>query len=346
MFNVSRYLSLISLLLIILAVINGLFILYGVNNLENDAGIINHSGIVRGSIQKLAKLECANVPSDDLIRKIDDTLQSLSKGEENFQLKGDETKYKEALRLLELRWNELKSAILAYRKDSSENNLNQIITTSEVCWDIADDAVLKAQLTSETKVKYLWFVFIIIGMNLSTIFIVLILVRIYVKNRLENMAHYDSMTGILNRSSFEKTIKSEMYRSKRYNRSLTLILFDVDRFKIINDTYGHSAGDRILEDLAKIAGECLRKSDSLFRIGGEEFAILAVETDLEKAKDLAERIRFVVMDHEFQSQKQVTASFGVAEYIKSENYDSFFNRTDSALYKAKENGKNKTEISV
>ena len=162
--------------------------------------------------------------------------------------------------------------------------------------------------------------------------------------RFKHLAETDRLTGLFNKGKFNEVLKKEIERAKRYKRPLSLIIFDIDRFKRINDTYGHKVGDEVLRELAKVIKSIIRKTDFLVRWGGEEFVILAPETDLDGALKLAEKLRQTVEKHQFPTVKNVTISLGVAQYIDEETPEEFIIRADTALYKAKENGRNRVEV--
>lgn len=162
--------------------------------------------------------------------------------------------------------------------------------------------------------------------------------------RFKFLAETDRLTGLFNKGKFNEVLKKEVERAKRYKRPLSLIIFDIDHFKRINDTYGHKVGDEVLKELAKIIKSVIRKADFVARWGGEEFVILAPETDLDGALNLAEKLRQTVEKHQFPTVKNVTISLGVAQYIDGETPEEFIIRADMALYKAKENGRNRVEV--
>ncbi|THB70887.1 MAG: diguanylate cyclase [Desulfovibrio sp.] len=171
------------------------------------------------------------------------------------------------------------------------------------------------------------------------------------QNKLQELATTDSLTGLNNRRSFRDQAKACITQAKRYNRPLSLILLDVDRFKAINDTYGHDVGDKVLRRLAHLCGNNMRSIDVVGRIGGEEFAMLMPETALEQAKVVAERLRTSVANHEFSldlDTKEVlglTISLGVAELANGENLDDLLKAADHALYQAKKLGRDRVEVS-
>ncbi|MBF0488815.1 MAG: diguanylate cyclase [Nitrospirae bacterium] len=159
----------------------------------------------------------------------------------------------------------------------------------------------------------------------------------------QDMAVKDALTGIFNRKKFEDELKKEIERSLRYNNFLALIIFDIDHFKSVNDTYGHQTGDYVLQEITKLVSENVRKYDTFARYGGEEFVILTPETNLAGAKELAEKLREIVQDYKFTDVGTVTCSFGVSEYVKHEDPAGFIKKADYALYIAKNKGRNRVK---
>ncbi|NWF76000.1 MAG: diguanylate cyclase [Nitrospirae bacterium] len=173
-----------------------------------------------------------------------------------------------------------------------------------------------------------------------------ITIRKQMEKRLEHLAVTDTLTNTYNRTKFDEVIKKEISRVKRYSHPLSLIMFDVDHFKRINDTHGHIYGDYVLKTLTNIVKENMRETDYLIRWGGEEFIILSPNTDLNNAKVLSERIRKAVEEYSFEKNQKVTVSFGVTEFRQYDIEDTFVKRADDALYKAKEAGRNRVEVSI
>ncbi len=160
----------------------------------------------------------------------------------------------------------------------------------------------------------------------------------------EYNASHDTLTGIYNRRIFETLFEKEMHRAKRYAYPLSVLLFDIDDFKKVNDTYGHKIGDEVLIDIVILVQKHIRDSDIIARWGGEEFIIIFSESNLENTKDKAEDIRVAIENEIFPNALNLTCSFGVTSYLKEDTADSFFIRCDNALYKAKELGKNNVQI--
>jgi diguanylate cyclase (GGDEF)-like protein len=155
----------------------------------------------------------------------------------------------------------------------------------------------------------------------------------------------DPLTGTYNRAKFDEALASEIARAKRYRRPFTLILFDIDHFKRVNDSYGHQAGDDVLVRLSAIAKETIRATDLLARWGGEEFVILATGQEGETGCLLAEKLRATVEATSFEYVGKVTCSLGVAQFVDSDSAESLIARADGALYRAKANGRNRAEFS-
>ncbi len=164
---------------------------------------------------------------------------------------------------------------------------------------------------------------------------------------LKIQATTDVLTGIFNRLKFADFLEQEIREARRYKHPLSLIMFDIDHFKHINDTYGHLAGDEVLREVAKLISEHVRHADIFSRWGGEEFMILAPHSELETTRQLADKLRSIIEQHRYPScPETVTCSFGVTRFIDADTVETFTNRTDSALYRAKNGGRNRVEVIV
>nr|WP_320049558.1 sensor domain-containing diguanylate cyclase [uncultured Desulfuromonas sp.] len=166
------------------------------------------------------------------------------------------------------------------------------------------------------------------------------------QKRLEEMALTDKLTGIANRQALDLYLHQWFREQQRHQVPFSIILFDLDNFKQINDTHGHMAGDKVLQSVAETATSVLRDSDILGRWGGEEFLVLLKHCALEDAVKRAESIRLSIQALAVINEQQTmhtTASFGIVEYLDQDNHDSLLQRVDQALYIAKQNGKNRCE---
>jgi diguanylate cyclase (GGDEF)-like protein len=160
---------------------------------------------------------------------------------------------------------------------------------------------------------------------------------------LEKLATTDKLTGAYNRIKFEEIIEKEIERIRRYRLPFSMIMFDIDRFKEANDTYGHNVGDYVLRTIADMVKGNIRTLDYFVRWGGDEFVIIVPECTCNEAYALAEKIRRIAEDYRFDQVGKVTISSGVVEALESDTEDSLVKRADDALYKAKGEGGNRSE---
>ncbi|MDY7116837.1 diguanylate cyclase [Halomonas sp. SSL-5] len=161
--------------------------------------------------------------------------------------------------------------------------------------------------------------------------------------RVQTMAITDGLTGITNRQELGRLLEKEMARASRYASPLSLIMYDLDHFKRINDRFGHNSGDDVLKTVARLVNDSLRGIDHHGRWGGEEFMVLLPETGLAAASKVAEKLRRAIAGQRFETLGTVTASFGVVELADGEDSRSLVQRVDEALYRAKELGRNRVE---
>ena len=149
------------------------------------------------------------------------------------------------------------------------------------------------------------------------------------------MAYSDPLTNIYNRHMFDKMLLKEIENKKRHGDNLSLIMFDIDHFKAVNDNYGHEIGDKVLISLTKLVGKHLRTNDIFARWGGEEFMILLPRTDVKTAYHKAQELREVIEKYKDNVIPKVTVSLGVTEVLDSDKEQDCFIRVDKALYRAK-----------
>lgn len=170
--------------------------------------------------------------------------------------------------------------------------------------------------------------------------------RLYTRTR--ELSVKDELTGINNRRHFQNMLQMEWKRALRFHRDLSLIMIDVDHFKLYNDTFGHIQGDQVLRQIGALLRKNLREVDTVARFGGEEFVLLLPDTDKRGAIAVAEKIRMLVEDHEFLTEdrkdtRSITISAGIASYPSDvEEMDDLIDHADIALYRAKESGRNQT----
>ncbi|GAB4349720.1 MAG: hypothetical protein Kow006_11750 [Gammaproteobacteria bacterium] len=166
------------------------------------------------------------------------------------------------------------------------------------------------------------------------------------EERFERLACTDPLTGIGNRRLLESALEQELAKARRLGYMASLIAIDLDHFKEINDRHGHAVGDRFLQEFAAMIRRRLRKSDSLFRVGGEEFLVLAPGTSSMGAFELAESLRMEMPATSLAGLSGNTFSAGVSELHESDTPDSWLIRADKALYRAKENGRDRVVLNI
>jgi diguanylate cyclase (GGDEF)-like protein len=194
--------------------------------------------------------------------------------------------------------------------------------------------------------KGFWILFVLGNIVIASI-LLLMFYKFKQQERFEELASTDPLTKIKNRRKFDELAEHEFEKSKRYNRPLSFIIFDIDNFKQINDKFGHQIGDKVLKEIATVVKNNIRKTDIFARFGGEEFVILTPETDIKGAKTLAEKIRKIIENHEIEPVGRVTVSIGVTELrTDDKSIDDLYRRADNALYEAKEQGKNIVRVSL
>ncbi|OGA49032.1 MAG: hypothetical protein A3F74_28020 [Betaproteobacteria bacterium RIFCSPLOWO2_12_FULL_62_58] len=159
------------------------------------------------------------------------------------------------------------------------------------------------------------------------------------EEKLRGMADRDLLTNAYTRRSLYDFLETEIHRVRRYGDPLSVIMFDVDHFKEINDDHGHAAGDRVLVAISELVREELRGLDRLARYGGEEFLIITPNTSLRKAVTLAERLRTSIATASFDTVARVTCSFGVCQFEGEEDADTLVRRADDLMYKARRSGR-------
>ena len=163
--------------------------------------------------------------------------------------------------------------------------------------------------------------------------------------QLLKLSRKDQLTGLFNRTAISEIIKAELERSRRYRQPLAVVMVDIDRFKRVNDGYGHDAGDKVLAKIASILMYNLRQPDVVGRWGGEEFLVIAPGSDHIAAAQLAERLRrFIEEVPGGDFPEPITASFGVAQLQDNQGHDQLLFAADMALYEAKNSGRNRVVV--
>lgn len=248
---------------------------------------------------------------------------------------------KEELKALSSQILEQSSKVLEY---SSENK--HYILNTKYIKELHLYLIVEAQIenfTKEVEKTFIWNLITSLIITVIIIFIILITIKDYNK-KLERFASYDNLTNLHNRRTFNQYFSKALKLYKRDNIKRSIIFFDIDNFKEINDSYGHLVGDIVLKRIADILKKEVRNSDSVSRWGGEEFLILLDDSDIEASFRVAEKIRVAFeTDADLQDfvKGGVTASFGVTTFSDEDTMEDIISRVDVALYEAKNSGKNR-----
>ncbi|MFN4227190.1 MAG: diguanylate cyclase [Candidatus Ratteibacteria bacterium] len=216
-----------------------------------------------------------------------------------------------------------------------------IIIQDEVKGIIHVDSI-KLNAFSKEDVKFI---------NLLANEISIIIERTELFSKVKEISIKDGLTGCFNRRKFDEDILVEFAKAKRYGRVFSILMIDIDYFKKYNDFYGHQKGDFVLKKMFELWKTNLRSSDFIYRYGGEEFVILLPETDKKSAYFVAEKLRQIVENTEFEGEKEsqpskkITISIGVADSSDAENVENLIKSADKALYNAKKSGRNNVFVS-
>lgn len=181
--------------------------------------------------------------------------------------------------------------------------------------------------------------------SLATIVVIILTVTLVTRHfhrQLETLANTDSLTGLDNRQAFDAKVDVALAQSRRNETPLSFLMIDIDRFKTINDQFGHPVGDMVLQQVASLIDGGIRKSDGVARWGGEEFVVMAYNSTLDNAMVLAEKLRSQIEASE-SLYAQVTISIGVAQAGPAESFEAVLHRADIALYQAKNAGRNRVK---
>lgn len=168
--------------------------------------------------------------------------------------------------------------------------------------------------------------------------------RVRIENKLKELATIDTLTKVYNRYKINEIMDHQIARSKRYNEVFSILMFDIDYFKKVNDTYGHYVGDLVLKKLSELVQRNIREVDSFGRWGGEEFMLLLHKASHEEAMFIAEKLRKLVKNYNIDNLYKITISIGVTTFSKYDTKETLLEKADNALYKSKEDGRNRVSF--
>lgn len=325
----SFWLLTITIALVLFFVLSTWSFDFPLSQVREDALVINDLGRIRGGIQRWSKLVLAGENADSVAQEISTLIAKYS---------GSSV---QIMPQLEANWELLQRLAVAYEIQPNTSTSEQILMVSEHCWELANTVVDETQFNSESEMHRFKYFRISFGLGIGIVAFLAFYVKAYVRDQLEIESQRDPLTGAYNRRYFEEYGAKEIARSKGEQRPLAVIMYDLDHFKRVNDTYGHAVGDQVLDKLTQVIGARIRKTDVLARIGGEEFAVLLPDTSGEGAQMVAEKLRAAVEKTDFTPVKSLTISIGLTELVPGDSLPSLLARADTALYVAKAEGRNR-----
>ena len=330
--SISTFLIFSLLMILAINIVNGYLTLKFLNNyLENNTLIVNKLGIIRGDIQRYVKLKIAHQKYRQIENHIDKTFEQTCKMIEKKHFVSKNSNFFILHSKAKSLWQKIKS-----------QNKN-LIKLSEEEWKITNKMTFFMQNVFDKKFKELKYIYILI-ISLTSIFILALIIIVYklIKQGLEIDTITDGLTKLYNRAYFNEQIVYHIEKFNRNKEPFVLLLFDIDNFKKINDTYGHDKGDEILKTLSSILKKSIRKTDLACRYGGEEFTVIFTNTTITQAKAVLKRFLENLKELKINNQP-VTISGGMKEY-QDEGMLEFIKEIDNALYDVKEHGKNRIKI--
>ena len=302
--------------------------------------LADRKGILKFRITSLKPLNPANKPDPfELV-----ALMEFEKGIKEhfiFEQKGDQVLYRYMAPLITQKACLKCHSQQGYREGEVRGGISIAITATNVMHQLRENKLLLVL----SAFGIIILIFAIIKF-ISTAFISELKVA---ETKLVEMASIDFLTGLLNRRELFNRLAIEVSRAKRYSKPLSIIMIDIDKFKAFNDTYGHNAGDIVLKEVSHCFTDICRDYDIICRYGGEEFLITALETTLDQARELAERLRIAVMNLSITYESgappvNCSISLGVALMQNDEHIEKTISRADEALYRAKNSGRNQVSV--
>lgn len=327
---------------IVIIFLNSLFIKYVLFQIEDDAMLINQSGKIRGGIQRIVKQKLNNVEINEDIKTIDSLFDDFFV-EQKYKVYSPTMKtFLFKLGKLQNEWERLKET---FKLDIiSPFEREKILLISENIWKLSEEALETASSISTKKTNTLSAIFLLFLIEFLLILFIIYIINVKIRNKLEITSTTDPLTKASNRNVYDDSMKNLLTHVKDFDLSSAYIMLDIDFFKKINDTFGHDKGDEVLINLVSLLRKNIRKTDSLFRIGGEEFVVLARDIEMGGLEKLCEALRKHVEGFDFGLGQKVTISIGATMFLKDDTKDSIFKRADNALYESKNSGRNRITV--
>jgi diguanylate cyclase (GGDEF)-like protein len=290
--------------------------------------------LVHGEMQRTMSLILKQKSYAHAIRQSDAYLEKVV---DRFKTQTDSDAFIQ-MHWIDTQWKIFKTLLDKYDDTPAEINQQKMETHCDRYWKTL------SQIINNQVIRQSFSQMIATHALVTIIFIPLIFffIRRYVSSNSDIVKNYDPLTQIYNSRMFYRLVAQEIAKTERYDRSLALVVFDVDFFRRINDFFGHKVGDDALEQLASLVDQNIRKSDLFCRVGGEEFAVIASDTDLQQAIVLSEKVRKLISGHTFKTVGRITVSLGVVQAKKNDTPETMYKRANERLQVAKKKGRNRT----
>lgn len=326
--------------LIFALVILVIFMMIQINRLQGTARVINYAGLVRGATQREVKLEITGSQNDELIKYLDDILSGLKYQDGNYDLvKLQDKDYQDKLQVQIDYWNKIKKEIEAVRSSGYENT--DIVNMSETYFKLADDTVSAAENYSEKIATKIRTIELLSALDMLCLVILIIVQTIMAmkmarQNKLlEQRAYTDARTGLPNRSACKEILNNNEIISS----PTACIIFDLNNLKFINDTMGHSAGDRLIVKFAGLLRSVFPEKDFVGRYGGDEFMVVIYDTDKAEVDEILkclclEKDKLNNTGNELQID--YACGWAISEDYKESTLQILFDRADSYMYENKQ----------
>ena len=340
--------------LILVLVVLIVFMMVQINRLQGTARVINYAGLVRGATQREVKLEITGNQNEELVQYLDDILSGLKYQDGHYDLvKLHDKEYQDKLQVQSDYWEKLKIEIEAVRSGGYENT--DIVNMSETYFKMADETVSAAENYSEKIARKIRTIEILSALDMLCLVILVIMqtlmaMKMAVQNKLlEQRAYTDSHTGLPNKSACEKILNNK----EIIDEPTACIMFDLNNLKTVNDTMGHSAGDQLILNFARLLRNVIPEKDFVGRYGGDEFIMILNMDDHEILENIAKGIyEKINATQGFQQQiekylghaitttekSRITCSIGIAsagDVRKEEDINELIRSADEILYKVK-----------
>lgn len=301
---------------------------------QEYATLINESGKIRGGIQRIIQLSPESFNFHKTAKQIDASFEILLKIENRCPLLYGKID-KKIIEEVHIKWLEIRIML-------EEKKGHLLSEKTEKMWELTNHLVLYVQERAISIAQRAYYMIILFFILTLVVMIVRFLTSRVIKDKVEYQANYDPLTGLFNRYYFYKEHDDAIRDFSQKGLPFALCMIDVDHFKAVNDSFGHTAGDGVLQFLAHTMVDSLRKNDIAVRYGGEEFLLLLRDVDPQSCFHTCERLRLCIEDKSKETEIPITISIGFCMYSKGLSSADHISQVDKAMYTSKINGRNQT----